>query len=130
MNKVILIGRLVRDPSLKYSAERKAVCKFCIAVDKPYKADRGENEASADFIPCAAFGGKGETIAKYFKKGNKIAIQGRLNTSSYMKNDEKRHSFDIIVDDFDFCESKNNSDTSVQGFHQDGTQDNADDLPF
>lgn len=130
MNRIILLGRLVRDPSLKYTDDQRAICKFCIAVDKPYKAERAEDEPTADFIPCTAFGSRGEAIAKYFKQGDRIALQGRLNTGSYMKNDEKRYSFNINVENFEFCQNKkNNNDVSVEGFHQDAAVE-GEDLPF
>lgn len=126
MNKVILLGRLVRDPSLKFGDNGKAVCKFFIAVDKPYKADRAEGEVTANFLPCAVFGSKGEAVAKYFKQGDRIAVQGRINTSSYIdENDKKRYIFDVIVDDFEFCQNKKNS---AEGFHQ--AEDDGEDLPF
>lgn len=125
MNKVILLGRLVRNPSLKYTDEQKAVCKFYIAVDKPYWA---ESEATADFLPCVAFGTRGENIAKYFKQGNRIAVQGRINTSSYIKNDEKRYSFNINVEDFEFCQNKENINKDAkEGFT---ASDSDEELPF
>lgn len=128
MNRIVLLGRLVRDPSLKYTEEQRAICKFYIAVDKPYKADRAENEATADFIPCTVFGSRGEAIAKYFKQGDRIALQGRLNTSSYMKNDEKRYSFNINVEDFEFCQNKVKKNGEVpEGFTE---SDSGEDLPF
>lgn len=134
MNRVILLGRLVRNPSLKYTDEQKAVCKFYIAVDKPYKANRAEGEATADFLPCVVFGSRADAIAKYFKQGDRIAIQGRINTSSYIKNDEKRYSFDINVDDFEFCQNKKNDKVEnsngdvAEGFHQ--AEDDGEELPF
>ena len=82
MNKCILIGRLVRTPEVRYTqgAEAKAVCKFTIAVDRPY---RGDNDRAVDFLNCVCFGKRGEAIGKYFDKGNKIAVTGRIQTGEY-----------------------------------------------
>ena len=105
MNKIILIGRFCKEPSLSYKNET-AICNFYLAVDKPYKADRDESEATADFLPCVMFGKRAEVVAKNFHKGNKIALQGRGETSSYTKDDKKQYSFSIVANDFEFCESK------------------------
>ena len=131
MNRIILIGRLCRNPAISYKdgENKTAICKFYIAVDKPYKADRTEGEATADFLPCVLFGSRAETVAKYFKQGDKIAIQGRLSTSSYVKNDEKRYSFSIYVEDFEFCQNKNSSKTDTEGFFESEQSDN-EELPF
>lgn len=107
MNKVILMGRLVRDPETRYtqSAEPKAVVRFTIAVNKRFKR---EGEADADFINCVAFGKTGEFVSKYFKKGNMISVVGRINTSSWVDdNGEKKYSTDVVIDEAYFCGSKN-----------------------
>ncbi len=105
MNKIFLLGRLCQEPGTSYSSSNVAICKFMLAVDKPYKENRGDDEASADFIPCVIFGKKAELVQQYFRKGNKIAVQGRLSTSSYKKDGKKQYSYNIEVSDFDFCES-------------------------
>ena len=130
MNKVFLLGRLCRNPALSYTENQTAVCKFYLAVDKPYKADRGENEPTADFLPCVCFGKRGETIAKHFKQGNKIMLQGRIATSTYMKDDEKRHSYSIQIEDFEFCQNKEKSEgETAEGFTE-VAADDGEDLPF
>lgn len=115
MNKVILLGRLTRDPEVRFSqsAEPMAICRFSVAVDRPYSSKRGEGEPTADFINCVCFGKRGETIGQYFHKGNRIAVIGRLQVSSWTdNNNQKRYSTDVIVDDFEFCENKSSSPSS------------------
>lgn len=112
MNKVILLGRLGKDPEVRYTqaAEPLAVCRFSIAVDRPYKKDRQEGEQTCDFINCVSFGKRGESIGQYFHKGNRIAVTGRIQVSSY--NDQqgnKKYSTDVIVEYFEFCENKSES---------------------
>ncbi len=127
MNKIILIGRFCREPSLSYKNET-AICKFYLAVDKPYKSDRAENEATADFLPCVMFGKRAEVVAKNFHKGNKIAVQGRVETSSYTKDDKKQYSFSIVVSDFEFCQNKEKTETeTVDGFKP---YEGDEDMPF
>ena len=122
MNRVILLGRMVRDPEVRYTqaTEPLAVCRFAVAVDRPFSRNRQEGEPTADFINCVCFGKRGENIGQYFRKGNRIAVQGRLQVNNYTdKQGSKRYSTDVIVDDFEFVESKfekelhNNSDSTV-----------------
>lgn len=116
MNKVILIGRLARDPEVRQtqSNEPIAVCRFSVAVDRPYSSKRKEGDATADFINCICFGKRGESIGQYFRKGNRIAINGRLQVNSWQDNNgQKRYSTDVIVEDFEFCENKGSNSGSV-----------------
>lgn len=118
MNRVILLGRLARDPEVRYtqSAEPLAVCRFAVAVDRPYSRNRQENEPTADFINCVCFGKRGESINQYFRKGNRIAVQGRLQVSNYTdQQGNKRYSTDVVVEDFEFVESKNERANSSEG---------------
>ena len=105
MNKVILKGRLVRDPEIRYTAgaESKAVAKFTIAVDRPRKKD---GEPQADFIGCTCFGKTAEMIEKYFRKGQEILLEGRWQTGSYEKDGKKVYTNDCIVDHVYFCGKK------------------------
>ena len=117
MNKVILLGRLTRDPEVRFSqsAEPVAVCRFTVAVDRPYSSKRSENEPTADFINCVCFGKRGESIGQYFHKGNRIAVTGRLQVGSWTdNNNQKRYSTDVVVEDFDFCESKASAAASTE----------------
>lgn len=103
MNKVILTGRLTRDPEVRYSGET-AVARYALAVDRKFKR---EGEATADFINCVAFGKSGEFAEKYLRKGVKIAITGRIQTGSYTnKDNQKVYTTDIVVEEHEFCESK------------------------
>ena len=107
MNKVILLGRLTDEPT-NYSKDDKYMAKFTIAVDRKYKT---EGQASADFISCVVFGKTAEFILKYFHKGMKIAIEGRLQTGSYVKDGVKRYTTDVIIEAAEFAESKKVDDT-------------------
>ena len=109
MNKVILQGRLTRDPEVKYSTGEKAtaIASFSMAVDRRFKKD---GEQNADFINCKAFGKTAETVEKYVQKGVKITVCGRIQTGSYTNKDGvKVYTTDVIVEEFDFCESKGTS---------------------
>jgi len=107
MNKVMLIGNLTRDPELRYSqsSEPIAILRFSLAVNRRFKK---EGQPDADFINCVSFGKQGEIINQYFKKGNKIAIEGSIQTSSWddKETGQKRYGTDVIVDNFHFVESK------------------------
>lgn len=118
MNKVILLGRLARDPEVRYtqSAEPLAVCSFAVAVDRPYSKNRQEGEPTADFINCVCFGKRGENINQYFRKGNRIAVTGRIQTRNYTdQQGNKRYVTEVIVDDFEFVESKSERAASTDG---------------
>nr|DAR22098.1 MAG TPA: Single strand binding protein [Caudoviricetes sp.] len=135
MNKVILLGRLTRDPEVRYTQgnEPMAVARYSLAVDRQGKKD--ENKQNADFISCVAFGKRGEFAEKYLHKGTKIAVCGRLQTGSYTAQDgTKRYTTDVVVDDHYFCESNGTTSeapaTDEDGFMNipDGVED--DGLPF
>lgn len=102
MNKIVLIGRFVRDPELKHIEEtNRAYCKFTIAVQRNYKASNGDREC--DFIPVIIFGRKAETICKYNKKGDSISISGRLEIKKIEDSEgNKKYLTDVIADDFNF----------------------------
>lgn len=105
MNKVILLGRLTRDPEVRYGgANNTAVSRFTLAVERRFKRD---NEQTADFINCLAFGKKAEFEEKYFRKGTKVCITGRIQTGSYTNKDgQKVYTTDVIVEEQEFAESK------------------------
>ena len=109
MNKVILIGRLVSDPEVRYSHgdNPTAVARYRLAVDRRYKRD---GEPTADFVPCVAFGKNGEFAEKYLTKGTKIAVSGRIQTGSYTNKDgQKVYTTDVVVEEHDFCESRSSA---------------------
>lgn len=114
MNKVILMGRLTRDPEVRYSQGEKAtaIARYSLAVPKKYKRD---GEPDCDFINCVAFGGNGEFAERYLHKGTKIMVSGRIQTGSYLHKDAgiKINTFDVIVEEHEFCESKNSSANST-----------------
>ena len=114
MNRVILIGRLVRDPEVRYSQGEKsiAIARYTLAVDRKFKK---EGEQSADFISCVAMGKNGEFAEKYLKQGTKIAIEGRIQTGSYTNKDgNKVYTTDVIIEGHEFCESKSSQNQSQQ----------------
>ena len=104
MNKVMLIGRLVRDPDIKTSQSGVVVARYTLAVDRRFKKD---GEQTADFIGCIAFGKTAEFAEKYFTKGIKIAVVGRIQTGSYENKDgQKVYTTDVVVEENEFTESK------------------------
>ena len=128
MNKIILIGNIGHTPELKQSKD-KPYLRFPLAVKNPYQSDH------TDWFNCIAFGKQAETIANYFQKGSKIAVSGRVQTGTYEGNDGvKRVKFDVIMETFDFCDSRTsggNSDKETESEMY--TEDEAigdDDLPF
>ena len=105
MNKVFLVGRLTRDPELRYSSSNVATMRCAIAVDRQYVRE-GE-ERGADFINIVAFSNRAETMSKYLTKGSQIAIDGRIQTGSYDGADGKKvYTTDVIVENFQFLDSK------------------------
>lgn len=107
MNKVILMGRLTRDPDVRYSQTANgsmAVARYTLAVDRRFKKD---GETNADFISCVAFGKVGEFAEKYLHQGTKIVVEGRIQTGSYTNKDgNKVYTTDIYVENCEFAESK------------------------
>ena len=106
MNRVILIGRLTAKPELRYTSSNIAYTRFSIAVNRNYTSQDGNRQA--DFINIVAWRRNAENIAKFFDKGNLIAIEGRLQTGSYDDKDgNKRNTVEVALDNFEFVESKN-----------------------
>ncbi len=133
MNKVILMGRLVRNPEVRYSqgAEVIAIARYTLAVNRRMKKN-GETEA--DFINCVAFGKSGEFAEKYFSKGQMVAIVGRMQVRSWDKDGERRWTTEVIVEEQYFAEGKKKTEAenkpAADGFYpiEEGIED--DDLPF
>ena len=108
MNKVIIMGRLTRDPDVRYSQgdDPKCVSRYTVAVDRRQRGNNGDQ--TADFISVVAFGKSGEFAEKYLKKGTKVVITGRIQTGSYTKDDgTKVYTTDVVAEDQEFAESKN-----------------------
>ena len=115
MNKVILMGRLTRDPEVRYTAgeEAKAIARYTLAVDRRFKR---EGEATADFINCVAFGRQAEFAEKYFRQGIKILVTGRIQTGSYTNQDGDRvYTTDVVAEQLGFGESKSASQSHAGG---------------
>ena len=104
MNSVQLVGRLTRDPEVRYTEGGSSIVRFALAVDRRFK---GENGPTADFPNCVAFGKTAEFIEKYFHKGMRMGCQGRIQTGSYTNNDgQKVYTTDVVVENCEFVESK------------------------
>ena len=119
MNKVILMGRLTRDPDVRYSQgdTPTAVARYTLAVDRRFRRD--SDQQTADFIGCVAFGKSGEFAEKYLRKGTKIVVTGRIQTGSYTNQEgQKVYTTDVVVEDQEFAESKAMSDANAGGFRQ------------
>lgn len=108
MNKVILMGRLTREPDVRYSttgAEQLAIARYTLAVDRRGKTT--DNNTTADFIRCVAFGRSGEFAEKYFRQGTKIVVEGRIQTGSYQDKEGKTvYTTEVVVENQEFAESK------------------------
>lgn len=132
MNKVILIGRLTRDPELRFTpGSGNAVTRFTIAAARPYKREE------ADFISCVAFGKTAETIAQYFTKGTLIAVNGNIRTGSYKAQDgTQKYTTDVVIESFEFVQSgksqnnTSNIDFNQESFDEDMKPVNDEDMPF
>lgn len=110
MNKVFLIGNLTRDPETRETPSGVTMCRFAIAVQRPYSSQDGERQT--DFFECTAWRGLGETIARYTKKGNKVAVSGSIQIRNYEDNQgTKRTAVDIIVQDCEFLTPKSSGDS-------------------
>ena len=110
MNKVILMGRLTRDPDVRYSQGENsmAIARYTLAVDRRF--NRGGDENNTDFINIVAFGKAGEFAEKYLHKGTKVLVTGRIQTGSYTNKDgQKVYTTDVVAEDQEFAESKNAS---------------------
>lgn len=134
MNRVTLIGRITKNPDVRYSQGENstAVARYTLAVDRKFKKD---GEPTADFISCVAFGKTGEFAEKYLKKGTKIAVIGHIQTGSYTNKDgNKVYTTDVIVDEHEFVESKNASASTgsveAEGGFMDIPEGYEESLPF
>ena len=124
MNKVILMGRLTRDPEVRYSqgASQTAVARFSVAVDRRFKR---EGEPDADFFNCTAFGKQAEFVERYLHKGTKILLSGRVQNDNYTNKDGQMvYSVRVMVDEIEFAESKNASGGNAGGYGNGGGYNN------
>lgn len=121
MNKAILMGRLTRDPEVRYSQNDSsmAIARFSLAVDRRFK--KQGDEVTADFFNCTAFGKQGEFVEKYLKKGTKIVVTGRIQNDNYTNKDgQKVYSIQIMVEEIEFAESKASSQNNAGNAGNDG----------
>jgi single-strand DNA-binding protein len=120
MNKVILMGRLTRDPEVRYSNQgdsQLAIARFTLAVDR--RGRRSDDQQSADFIGCVAFGRTAEFVEKYAHQGTKLVVDGRIQTGSYTNKDGQRvYTTDVVVENAEFAESKAVAGNSGNGGYQ------------
>ncbi len=111
MNKVILMGRLTRDPDIRHSQGENPMCiaRYTLAVDRRFSRNNGgDDQQSADFIGCVAFGRSGEFAEKYLRKGTKVCVEGRIQTGSYTnKEGQKVYTTDVVVENHEFAEGRN-----------------------
>ena len=141
LNKVVLIGRLTRDPELRYTSSGIPVARFTLAVNRNYANQQGEREA--DFIPIVVWRGQAETSARYLNKGRLVAVAGRIQTGSYETPDgQRRYTTEVVADEVRFLDwgdgrkdtgidsstSQDNVDTTIPGF--DPYEGGEDELPF
>ena len=107
MNKAILIGRLTRDPELRYTSSNRAVCQFTVAIDRPF-TNQSTGQREADFINVVAWDKTGENVGKYMSKGRLIAVEGRIQTRNYDNNEGKKvYVTEVIASNVQFLESRN-----------------------
>lgn len=115
MNKAILVGRLTRDPEVRYSQGENpiAVCRYTLAVDRRFKR---EGDPAADFIPCVVFGKSAEFAEKYFRQGMRISVSGRIQTGSYTnKEGVKVYTTEVLVEEQEFAESRSEHKAQASG---------------
>lgn len=142
MNNVNILGRLTRDVDLRMTTSNLAVGRFNVAVDRKLSKEKRQeaennNQPTADFIGCIAFGKTAENIATYFRKGQRIAVSGHIQTGSYEKDGQRIYTTDVVVDSFDFIESNSSSSADTnQGYNNpadlgmSGQESFDSDLPF
>lgn len=130
MNKVVIIGRTTKELELEKTNSGTSVCKFTVAVNRRIKQ---EGQPEADFIRCTAWGKTAEIMAQYLAKGSLVGIDGRIQTGSYQDRDGKTvYTTDVIVENFDFLESKGSKKEAKQEevYENNGVDISSDDLPF
>ena len=129
MNKVILMGRLTRDPEVRYSqgANQTAVARFSVAVDRRFKR---EGEPDADFFNCTCFGKQAEFVERYLHKGTKIVVSGRIQNDNYTNKDGQTvYSVRVMVEEIEFAESKNAQGSNDGGYNNGGYAGNRGNAP-
>ena len=126
MNKAVLIGRWTRDPEVRYNGEL-AIARGSLAVDRKYT--KKDSDQTADFISVKAFGKTAQFIEKYFRKGMKIAVTGRIETGSYEKDGRKVYTTDVVIEEAEFAESKSSEVVQTGKIDDDGFVEAPADIP-
>lgn len=138
MNRVILMGRLTADPQVQYSSNNQnmAIARYTLAVDRRM-AKKEDGKQDTDFINCVTFGKSAEFAEKYFHKGQRVLIEGRIQTNSYTDKDgNKRYATNVVIDSQEFADSKqssgsqSNNDSAMDGFDMIPEEIDTEELPF
>lgn len=117
MNKAILIGRLTRDPELRYTSSNRAVCQFTVAIDRPF-TNQASGQREADFINVVAWDKTGENVGKYMTKGRLVAVEGRIQTRNYDNNEGRKvYVTEVVANNVQFLESKNTATNANVSFN-------------
>jgi len=130
INRVILIGRLTRDPELKSTNGGNHFCRFSLASNYSHKKQDGSYEDKPNFLECIAWGKQAETIHKYVSKGNRIAIEGRLSWSSWEHEGKTRSKIEVVVEQFNFLEKRDGNSSGGAAAFDSGAMQGDDDIPF
>ena len=128
LNKVVLIGRLIKDPDLRYTTSGIAVARFTLAVDRGFKNQDGEKQA--DFIPITVWRGAAESCAKYLSKGRLVAVVGRIQTGSYEKDGQRHYTTEVVADEVRFLEWSNKQEQGQDDIPGFAPYENDEELPF
>ena len=113
MNKVILVGRITKDPELRTLSSGSSVVNFTIAVNRPIAQQQDQNASNADFISCVIWNKQAENLAKYVKQGSLIGVEGRIQTRNYESNGTTRYVTEVLCDNVQFLETKNSSKNQI-----------------
>ncbi|MBU5669552.1 single-stranded DNA-binding protein [Peptoniphilus sp. MSJ-1] len=136
MNNISLLGRLVKDPELRRTQQGTAAARFTVAVDRGLSKEKRQqaeanNQPTADFINCIAWGKAAELISNYFSKGSRIGIVGRIQTGSYEKNGQRIYTTDVVVNSISFIDSKSESNNNFSNTNNtNNTQDDFENPGF
>jgi single-strand DNA-binding protein len=130
MNKVVLIGRLTRNPELRYAQSGKAFCTFTLAVDRRF-SKQNNNQPTADFIPCMAWDKLAEVIGNNLAKGRRVGVEGHLQTRTYdAKDGSKRSAFEVVVNELEFLDAKGQGQQNQGQFPPLSQSDMTEEIPF
>ena len=128
LNRVVLIGRLTKEPDLRYTTSGIAVARFTLAVDRGFKNQDGEKQA--DFIPITVWRGQAENCAKYLAKGRLVAVSGRIQTGSYDKDGQRHYTTEVVADEVRFLEWGNKQEQGQDDIPGFAPYENDEELPF